>query len=127
MPLPFFKSSSANDAATEHTNQLKKMNIAQYKLDIIEKILPLDDEELLGKIYNFIQTLLDDSEGIAFSTWCEQFSDYRDINEFIPAYGKTVHDYRYELYEAERYQTMSPELLQQKIDQLHKDGQMDQS
>ena len=93
------------------------MQLAQYKLEIINQILQIDDRRLLeqlnavikkhSKRVNNSQPEPDDEEEydakkMSFEEWNKQFDDDRDLDEYLPEYGMTRGEFRRMIYERER-------------------------
>ena len=93
------------------------MQLAQYKLEIINRILQIDDQHLLEQLNSVIkkhseqaknksQPKTDDEEydakKMSFEKWNEQFEGDLDLDEYLPDYGMTRGEFRRMIYERER-------------------------
>ncbi len=91
------------------------MNAAEYKHQIFQELIPVENTKTLQEVYKMVKNFLADSvskktkkkktakevEPESFEEWNKQFTDNRDLSEFIPEYGMTLGEYRREIYEAE--------------------------
>ena len=92
------------------------INLAEQKLKLFQKIMSIENEQILNKLFiitdKFIATKTtnesqDELENIdikelSFEEWNELFMQEKDLDEYIPEYDMTLHDYRMKLYRAEQ-------------------------
>ncbi|MBI5914360.1 MAG: hypothetical protein HY842_03220 [Bacteroidetes bacterium] len=95
------------------------MTAENIKLNIIEKLLPLDNLDVLLKIQSFLgktlkngggQVTKDDATGgQAFEEWNQQFEDDENTNldEYLPEHGMTLRQFRRLIWEGEQDETMT--------------------
>ena len=97
------------------------------KLKIFENILAVNNKKLLNKLQYFIINFISENEvtdinnieaeAISFEEWNKQFTDNKDLNEYIQEYGMTVGNFRRQIYEAEFGNTMSLNEFENKVKQ----------
>ena len=90
------------------------MQLAQYKLELIDRILKINDKAVLKQLDKLLSQLsrekeeADDEEEfdakkLTFEEWNAQFEDpQRDLDEYLPEYGMTLGEFRRMIYERER-------------------------
>jgi hypothetical protein len=95
------------------------MSAENIKLNIIEKLLLLDNLDTLLKIQSFLGKTLkngesqDKQDGAAiaqtFEDWNRQFEDDENTNldEFLPEHGVTLRQFRQTIWEGEQSDTMT--------------------
>jgi hypothetical protein len=95
------------------------MTIENVKLNIIEKLLPLNNLEVLLKIQSFLGKTLpngvvtnqieDAPETQTFEEWSLQFEDDENTNldEYMPEHGMTLRQFRQLIWEGEQSEVMT--------------------
>ncbi len=88
-----------------------EVQYVEQKFKIFENILSVNNDKLLQKLSIFIKEFIseydklnenaEDTETLSFNKWNEQFTDNRNLTEFIPEYGTTLKEFRKKIYEAE--------------------------
>jgi len=103
-----------------------EVKYTEQKLKIFENILAVNDKEKLLELQYIIKNFIsenkitytnNDTEAISFEEWNKQFTDQRDLNEYIPEYGMSVGDFRRQIYEAEFGNSMSLNEFENKVKQ----------
>ena len=87
------------------------MSISEYKIRVFKEIMPVENELALKQIYHMVHQFIEDypelieddkqAEPISFEEWNKQFTDDRDLDDFIPEYGITLRKFRQSIYDAE--------------------------
>ena len=92
------------------------INLAEQKLKLFQKIMSIENEKILSKLFiitdkfiakkttNYTQIDLEniDVKELSFEEWNKLFMQEKDLDEYIPEYDMTLHDYRMKLYNAEK-------------------------
>jgi len=109
-------------------------SVAEYKLKIFEQLMNVNSEAALIQINEFLKTFIKEfkrpatkkrttestvANQISFEEWNKQFTNFKDLNEYIPEYGMTVGEYRKEIFEAEMGETRPIEEFQTKLKRLY--------
>ena len=106
------------------------MIVPDYKTKVIEAIKPIENENTLKQIYLMVHTFLDGGKQtpekpdnkISFEEWNEQFTDDKNLDDFIAEYGMTLREFRKGIYEAEMSEGMSLNEFQQKLRKLYENS-----
>jgi cytoplasmic iron level regulating protein YaaA (DUF328/UPF0246 family) len=88
-----------------------EVQYTEQKLKIFENILAINNENLLNDLQIYITKQISEykkvkkteskNETISFEKWNEQFTDDRNLDDFIPEYGMTLREFRQDIYNAE--------------------------
>lgn len=96
------------------------------KLEIFQDILAVNDEKLLRQLQFLITTFIaehkeihseEQSEKITFEKWNMQFTDNKDLNDYLPEYEMTLGDFRRQIYDAEYGKTMTLNEFENRVKQ----------
>ena len=97
------------------------------KFKIFENILAVNNKKMLFQLQYLITNFISENEiinvenkeidNISFEEWNKQFTNERDLNDFIPEYGMTVGNFRNQIYEAEFGNSMSLNEFENKVSQ----------
>jgi len=113
------------------------MQLAQYKLEIINSILQINDEKILKQVRQILDKVKSaeveveeaeeqedeefDAKKMTFEEWNKQFDDARSLDQYLPEYGMTLGELRRMIYERERNgKEMSAEEFHEFIENLWK-------
>ena len=86
------------------------MKTTDYKTQVIDEIMSIENEKTLKKLYTVVHTFLADyredkkgkkPEKPSFEQWNKQFTDNQSLDDFIPEYGMTLREFRKDIYDAE--------------------------
>ena len=107
-----------------------EVQYVEQKFKIFENILSVNNDKLLQKLSIFIKEFISEYENLdenkseknieSFEKWNEQFTDDRNLNEFIPEYQMTLEDFRRQIYESETGETIPLSEFQKKLKNLYK-------
>lgn len=90
------------------------MNIAEQKLFLFQKILSIENESIIKRLFLIIEKITTknqlkeinlediDIETLSFEEWNELFMEKRNLNDYIPEYDMSLKDYRMKIYNTER-------------------------
>ena len=107
---------------------METQTLENRKILLAQKILSLDDTNVVLRIETFLDKLLADiheekeeefdAKLLTFDDWNKQFDDEYKLDDFIPEYGMTVRDFRYKIYNSEKGDGMSKEVFFEKLNNL---------
>ncbi len=107
---------------------MKTKNIAEQKLLLFQKILSIENENIINRLSLLIEKITNknqykeidlesiDIETISFEDWNELFMEKRDLNEYIPEYDMTLGEYRKKIYSAELSESFPVEKFFKKLE-----------
>ncbi|NOX47885.1 MAG: hypothetical protein GXO89_12995 [Chlorobi bacterium] len=94
---------------------MEKVNFAEQKISLVQTILSIKDVGFVTPIEKYIKELIKtenegakgaeanfDAKLMTFNEWNNQFRDDCDLDDCIPEYGMTLHDFRLKTYNPER-------------------------
>ncbi|MEA3443193.1 MAG: hypothetical protein U9R19_00550 [Bacteroidota bacterium] len=110
---------------------MENLSFAEQKISLAQTILSLTDKNSFTQIQSYINSLYKgkrksikkqeddfDAKTLTFDEWNKQFEDEYDLDDYIPEYGMSLHDFRLRIYKSEKETGITKQEFVAKMDSL---------